>query len=200
MLTPQQANAVVEYAREHNITNEEAAARLNIDIGVPGKPPEPNPWAKFVKPDSRIPMEKLADNLQRAAEETGKPISDVEALRQAIQMDGMAAAPLIAEETARYDERANAAAQREFFNTPDGIAALGRMRQAQANALKERADAMRPELAARGLPVESMSDSEVVGWVNEMAEKRAADAEANSLQANLNHIAAMDAKKGGEGQ
>jgi hypothetical protein len=109
----------------------------------------------------------------------------------------MAAKPLIDAETARYNERATAAARAEWANTSEGISTLGRVRQAQATAMKEQADSMRPELLARGLPADSMSDSEVVGWVADMEQKRAADAEASSLEANLARVAELDAQREG---
>lgn len=197
-LTAEQANAIVAYAKQHGVSDAEAAKALGVELGFNPEIGKTDPWAKFVKQDTRIDLERLADYFQR---EDG--VSEVEALKRAIQMnnsDPASAAPLVHAEADRFRARAEEAARAEWVNTPDGIAALGRMRQAQANALKERADSMRPELAARGLPVDGMSDNEVVGWVNDMAAQRAADAEANSLQANLDHIAQLEAAKGGEGQ
>lgn len=187
MITQAQANAITALAEQKGISNAAAAAELGIDLGVTGTASEnADPWAKFAKADSRIPMEKLADTLRR---EGG--LSELEALQKAIHMnqnEPEAAAPLIAEETSRFEAEASRRAQQEWANTSEGIAAMGRLRTAQANAIATKAAEMRPELEARGLP--PMTDDEVVTWVADMERKRAADAEAASLDANLAHIAA----------
>jgi hypothetical protein len=195
MLTPEQANAIVDRAKAKGITNEEAAAELGIDLpGAMAKAATDDPWSKYVKADDRIPLQKVADHLMR---EDGIP--EVAALKMAMQMDADAAKPLLDAEENRYDERATAAARAEWQNTAEGIATMGRIRQAHANALKTQAESMRPELEARGLPVDQMSDQEVVGWVEDMEEKRASVAEANSLDANLKRLAEDEAREG-EGQ
>lgn len=201
MLTDHQINELTDAVASGQISEAQALALAReaaFGAAAPpaATPPAPpaDPWAKFKAKDSRIDLEALSDSLKR-----NEGMSDLQALQTAIKMNGEDAAPLVAAERQRFEERATAAAKQEFFNTPEGIEALGNERRAAAEALKQRADNMRPELAARGLPVEDMSDADVVGMIEDMAEERAAVAAANSLEANLAHIAAQDTARG-EGQ
>jgi hypothetical protein len=147
------------------------------------------PWADSIPTDSRIPLEQVSDYLVRT-----EGLSQAEALKRAIRMPAADAAPLAAEEAKRFAESAELSAKKDWMTSPQGIEAMGRERQAQAAADAERAAAMKVELEARGIPVGDASTEEILGIVDSLAAEKAAEAEANSLAANI------AAATGGDGQ
>lgn len=189
-LTPAQADAIVNRMNETGEDGATAAAALGIDVSPSmsnfrtteaTKGATDTPWAKNVVQDARIPLERLSDNIERA-----EGIPQDEALKKAIRMDGMAAAPLIAEEDRRFAERAERAARHAWEQSAEGIEAMGRERQAEAAKQAERAAAMRLELQARGVPIDdSTPDAEVLSIVEGVEAKHAAAREAADPAANL---------------
>lgn len=201
-------NALGEAVKAGYLTDEQASQLVRESVNPSGSsapPASKPPWADNVAADKRIDLEKLSDNIERA-----EGVSHTEALQRAIRMAPADAAPLIAEEAKRFTDRAEAAARAEWANSTEGIAALGAERRAEEARIAETVANMRPELEARGYPVEGLSDREILGMVNAEQARRAEAAQASDLQANLDAIAKMDAQprwgetpasgEGGEGQ
>lgn len=197
MLSDEQINALSLAVARGEITQEHASGLVRRAIleGSSAATPPParekpkTPWADSVAKDTRIDLERVADFLQRT-----EGISSEQALKQAIRMAPADAAPLAQSEANHFAERAESAAERDWKTSPAGIAAMGRERQAQAARDAERADAMRVELAARGMPVDGSSTEEILGIVDGIEAAKEEARVANDLQANI------AAATGGEGQ
>ena len=195
MLSDEQINALSLAVARGEITQEHASGLVRRAIleGSSAATPQPEkpktPWADSVAKDTRIDLERVADFLQRT-----EGMSSEQALKQAIRMAPADAAPLAQAEASHFAERAERAAERDWKTSPAGIEAMGRERQAQAAKDAERAEAMRVELSARGMPVEGASTEEILGIVDGIQADKEEARVANDLQANI------AAATGGEGQ
>lgn len=188
MLSDEQINALGLAVARGEITEEHASGLVRRAIleGSSAAPPPPapetpkTPWADSVAKDTRIDLERVADFLQRT-----EGMSSEQALKQAIRMAPADAAPLAQAEANDFAERAERAAERDWKTSPAGIESMGRERQAQAARDTERAEAMRVELAARGMPVEGASTEEILGIVDGIQANKEEARVANDLQANI---------------
>jgi hypothetical protein len=139
-----------------------------------------SPWSKDTARDSRNTLEQAAGYLVRT-----EGLSDLDAIARAIRMPTDEAIKLAANEASHFEAQAKARAEKNWANSPDGIAEAGRKRLAEQAAIAEKAKYLRPELEARGVPLDGMTDAEVVAFVTESAEQQAEANDNNSLAANV---------------